>query len=97
MRPRRGQLQAVRLLNSFCRTRAAHARLLDTHVNRTSHTHPPTHPQSNDFWNADGLLGNTMKKLNVMMNTGGQKHMVYLIGFVVFVFFVLWFMIKAKA
>lgn len=51
--------------------------------------------QGKEFDNTDGLLGGTMKRLNVMMAQGGSKHMLYLIGFVVLVFVLLYLAIRS--
>jgi len=40
------------------------------------------------------VLGRTMNQLNNLMQTGGSEHMCALIAFVVFVFFLLWLIIK---
>lgn len=51
--------------------------------------------QGKEFDNTDGLLGGTMKRLNTMMDQGGSKHMLYLIGFVVVVFVLLYYTIRS--
>jgi blocked-early-in-transport protein 1 len=43
---------------------------------------------------AGNLMGGTIKKLTDMMNAGGSKHMCYLVGFIVFVFMLIWYMLK---
>ncbi|CAI5737669.1 unnamed protein product [Peronospora destructor] len=48
-----------------------------------------------EFGNTEGLLGGTMKRLGVMMEQGGSKHMLYLILFVVLVFVLLYFTIRS--
>ncbi|RMX62298.1 hypothetical protein DD238_008376 [Peronospora effusa] len=48
-----------------------------------------------EFDNTEGLLGGTMKRLGVMMEQGGSKHMLYLILFVVLVFLLLYFTIRS--
>ncbi|ETL96510.1 hypothetical protein L917_06008 [Phytophthora nicotianae] len=48
-----------------------------------------------EFDNTEGLLGGTMKRLGVMMEQGGSKHMLYLIMFVVVVFVLLYFTIRS--
>ncbi|TMW63226.1 hypothetical protein Poli38472_002167 [Pythium oligandrum] len=48
-----------------------------------------------EFDNTEGLLGGTMKRLGIMMDQGGSKHMLYLIGFVVFVFVLLYYTIRS--
>ncbi|GMF13124.1 unnamed protein product [Phytophthora lilii] len=47
------------------------------------------HAQGKEFDNTEGLLGGTMKRLGIMMEQGGSKHMLYLILFVVVVFVLL--------
>jgi len=49
---------------------------------------------SNDYEGAGGLLGATVDKLGKMLATGGSKHMCYIILFVMFVFFLLYYVIK---
>ena len=51
--------------------------------------------QGTEFGNTEGLLGGTMKRLGVMMEQGGSKHMLYLILFVVLVFVLLYFTIRS--
>ena len=46
------------------------------------------------FSGAGDLLKQTMTKLNLMLQTGGSKHMWYLAAFVVFFFFLLWLYMK---
>uniref|UniRef100_A0AAV1TBK7 t-SNARE coiled-coil homology domain-containing protein n=1 Tax=Peronospora matthiolae TaxID=2874970 RepID=A0AAV1TBK7_9STRA len=48
-----------------------------------------------EFDNTEGLLGGTMKRLGVMMEQGGSKHMLYLVLFVVVVFVLLYFAIRS--
>ncbi|KAL4109301.1 hypothetical protein PRIC1_001002 [Phytophthora ramorum] len=48
-----------------------------------------------EFDNTEGLLGGTMKRLGIMMDQGGSKHMLYLILFVVVVFVLLYFAIRS--
>ena len=43
------------------------------------------------------VLGKTMAQLGNLMETGGSQHMCALVGFVVFVFFLLWLIIKNAA
>jgi len=43
------------------------------------------------------VLGKTMTQLGNLMETGGSQHMCALVGFVVFVFFLLWLIIKNAA
>lgn len=64
-----------------------------------SQRHPcPFHPylllQGNSFNKTDGLMGNTMRRLNSMLKTTSGKHMFYLIGFIVVVFFLMYLMVK---
>jgi blocked-early-in-transport protein 1 len=51
--------------------------------------------QGKEFDNTDGLLGGTMKRLGTMMEQGGSKHMLYLIGFVVLVFVLLYLTMRS--
>ncbi|KAG6574460.1 uncharacterized protein IUM83_07174 [Phytophthora cinnamomi] len=48
-----------------------------------------------EFDNTEGLLGGTMKRLGIMMDQGGSKHMLYLILFVVVVFVLLYFAMRS--
>uniref|UniRef100_K3WKP8 t-SNARE coiled-coil homology domain-containing protein n=1 Tax=Globisporangium ultimum (strain ATCC 200006 / CBS 805.95 / DAOM BR144) TaxID=431595 RepID=K3WKP8_GLOUD len=48
-----------------------------------------------EFDNTEGLLGGTMKRLGAMMEQGGSKHMLYLVGFVVLVFVLLYYTIRS--
>eukprot|EP00639_Heterosigma_akashiwo_P000535 CAMPEP_0194579012 /NCGR_PEP_ID=MMETSP0292-20121207/13225_1 /TAXON_ID=39354 /ORGANISM="Heterosigma akashiwo, Strain CCMP2393" /LENGTH=116 /DNA_ID=CAMNT_0039431831 /DNA_START=132 /DNA_END=482 /DNA_ORIENTATION=+ len=50
----------------------------------------------NQMDGTSALLGNTMKKLSTMLQSGGGKHMCYLIAFIVFVFLVIWWIIGHK-
>ena len=43
------------------------------------------------FGSTQDLLSNTMRKLDTMLKKGSKKHMLLLIGFVVFVFIVIYF------
>ena len=49
-----------------------------------------------DYENAQGILGGTLGKLGKMLETGGSKHMCYLILFVMFIFFLLYYVISRK-
>lgn len=50
------------------------------------------------FGNATDLFRSTINKMGVMMSGGGgSKHIYYLIGFVVFVFLVLYFLMARKS
>mmetsp|Transcript_11450 Transcript_11450/g.13129 ORF Transcript_11450/g.13129 Transcript_11450/m.13129 type:complete len:148 (+) Transcript_11450:67-510(+) len=42
------------------------------------------------------LMGGALKQLEVMLNTGGSKHMCYLIGFIVGLFLVLYMLLSWK-
>lgn len=50
--------------------------------------------QGGGFNKADGLLGNTMRRLNTMLSTTSGRHMLVLIGFIVFVFFAVYWIVK---
>lgn len=50
--------------------------------------------QGNDFEGLGGLLGGSMRRLSKLTASGGSKVMCYLIGFVVSVFFVIWYLIR---
>ena len=64
------------------------------------HNHPSPllyNIQGGQMSSASGLLNETLGKLGVMLQSGGSKHMVYLIGFVVFSFMVIyWIMVSAE-
>lgn len=47
-----------------------------------------------DFDSTSGFMSGTMQKLTEMVNTGGSKHMCYLIGFIFSVFFIVYWMIS---
>ena len=49
-----------------------------------------------NFDSTQGLLGGTMGKLKTMVEAGGSNHMCMLIGFVVFVFLALYYIIGHK-
>ncbi|CAM9117194.1 unnamed protein product [Chrysoparadoxa australica] len=50
------------------------------------------------MFDASGMLGGTLKKINGMMARGGELHMCYLVGFIVFAFLVIWWIMgKAKS
>jgi len=49
-----------------------------------------------DFDSTQGLLGGTMGKLKTMVEAGGSSHMCLLIGFVVFVFLVIYWILGHK-
>jgi len=48
------------------------------------------------FGRTGQLMSGTLKKLQVMINTGGSKHMCYLIVFVVGIFFLLYFLLLGR-
>ena len=48
---------------------------------------------SGDMFKADGLFGSTLKKMDMMVKSGGGNHMYILIAFVVFVFLAIYFLI----
>ncbi|KAG5179984.1 soluble NSF attachment protein receptor [Tribonema minus] len=51
---------------------------------------------SNSMFDANGLLGGTMKKIGTMMKRGGSKHMCYLVAFIVLTFLVIWWLMGKK-
>ncbi|CAM9965253.1 unnamed protein product, partial [Sphacelaria rigidula] len=46
------------------------------------------------MFDAGGLLGGTLRRINTMMAKGGSRHMCYLVAFIVFVFIVIWYILK---
>ena len=42
------------------------------------------------------MLEETLKKIGIVLDTGGARHMCYLIVFIVFVFFALYFIMKFR-
>jgi hypothetical protein len=48
------------------------------------------------MFKADGLFGGTLKKMDVMIKSGGGSHMIVLIVFVVFVFLAIYFIVASK-
>ncbi len=48
------------------------------------------------FGSATDLFKNTIGKIGVMVTSGGSKHMYYLIGFVVFMFILIYFFMGRK-
>lgn len=50
-----------------------------------------------DMGSVSQLLNDTVGKLGMMLKSGGQKHMFYLIGFVVFSFILIYYMMNLKA
>jgi len=51
---------------------------------------------SGQMHGASDLLHQTLGKLGVMLNSGGTSHMIYLIGFIVFSFLVIYFIMTHK-
>ena len=51
----------------------------------------------NQMGSASGLLNETLGKLGTMLQSGGSKHMIYLIGFVVFSFMMIYWIMTHKA
>mmetsp|Transcript_7581 Transcript_7581/g.12235 ORF Transcript_7581/g.12235 Transcript_7581/m.12235 type:complete len:138 (-) Transcript_7581:1460-1873(-) len=51
---------------------------------------------SSDFSGTGQLMSNTLKKLQHMIDTGGSKHMCYLILFVVGLFFFVYFIVARR-
>uniref|UniRef100_A0A7S3K229 t-SNARE coiled-coil homology domain-containing protein n=1 Tax=Aureoumbra lagunensis TaxID=44058 RepID=A0A7S3K229_9STRA len=47
-----------------------------------------------DYSNAGELLKKTMNRLGVMLQSGGSRHMCYLMVFIIFVFLALWWFVK---
>ena len=52
--------------------------------------------QGQGFGTASNLFTNTISKLGNMLTTSSSKHMYYLIGFIVVVFIILYFMMGRK-
>ena len=50
--------------------------------------------KGSDFDNTGNLLGNTLKKMEKMLQSGSGKHMMYLAIFVVFIFFLIYVTMK---
>ncbi|CAN0114488.1 unnamed protein product [Scytosiphon promiscuus] len=46
------------------------------------------------MFDARGLLGGTLRRINTMMAQGGSRHMCYLVGFIVFTFMAIWYILK---
>ncbi|CAM9363180.1 unnamed protein product [Pylaiella littoralis] len=46
------------------------------------------------MFDARGLLGGTLRRINTMMTQGGSRHMCYLVAFIVFTFMVIWYILK---
>ena len=53
-------------------------------------------PQSTDVHGTQGLMSGTMRKLGTLLNSGSQRHMCYLVLFVVAVFIALWWIISSR-
>lgn len=52
--------------------------------------------QGSTFGTTSELFKNTIGKLGTMLNTGGSNHMFYLIGFIVFLFILLYYLMGRK-
>ena len=52
--------------------------------------------QGSTFTTANELFGSTITKLGNMLNSSSSQHMFYLIGFIVLVFFIIYFMMGRK-
>ncbi|CAB1118752.1 unnamed protein product [Ectocarpus sp. CCAP 1310/34] len=46
------------------------------------------------MFDARGLLGGTLRRINTMMAQGGSRHMCYLVAFIVFTFTAIWYILK---
>ncbi|CAM9168158.1 unnamed protein product [Ascophyllum nodosum] len=46
------------------------------------------------MFDARGLLGGTLRRINTMMAQGGSRHMCYLVGFIVLTFLAIWYILK---
>lgn len=46
------------------------------------------------MFDARGLLGGTLRRINTMMAQGGSRHMCYLVAFIVFTFVAIWYILK---
>lgn len=46
------------------------------------------------MFDARGLLGGTLRRINTMMAQGGSRHMCYLVAFIVFTFMAIWYILK---
>lgn len=53
--------------------------------------------QSVQFSNAGQMFDQTIGKLGNMLQSGSGKHMLYLVGFVVFAFIVIYFIMTSKS
>ncbi len=48
------------------------------------------------FSNAGELLAGSLKKIGTMLESGGAKHMLYMVGFIVVVFVLLYMLMKSR-
>jgi blocked-early-in-transport protein 1 len=48
------------------------------------------------MFKADGMFGGTLKKMGVMIQSGGGSHMIVMIVFVVVVFLIIYFIVSGK-
>ncbi|CAN0056907.1 unnamed protein product [Discosporangium mesarthrocarpum] len=48
------------------------------------------------MFDAGGLLGGTLQRINNMMARGGSRHMCYLVLFIVFTFISIWWIMKHR-
>ena len=55
-----------------------------------------TPSQGSGFSRTDGLMGNTMRRLNKMLQTSSGRHMLWLVAFVVFVFVFVYYIVRHK-
>ena len=53
-------------------------------------------PQGNSFGSVETLLDDTLKKIGIVLDHGGARHMCYLIIFIVFTFVALYFIMKMR-
>ena len=62
------------------------------------HTHTPSSPccQGLDFDKTGGLMGGALQRLDGLLKAGRQGHMCYLIGFVLTVFLLLWWVMSKR-
>jgi hypothetical protein len=52
--------------------------------------------QGSGFSRTDGLMGNTMRRLNKMLQTSSGRHMLWLVAFVVLVFVFVYYIVRHK-
>ena len=52
--------------------------------------------QGNSFGSVETLLDDTLKKIGIVLDHGGARHMCYLIIFIVFTFVALYFIMKMR-